>query len=146
MTEQEQNPEPALTQEQANKYIADEATHCPFCGSDQVEGQSFDYEDGRIYHPIICTACGRSWQDGYTLDSISADAVEGGEPSEFLYRTVTPTRIIIELSGGLVDAVYSNAAADVAIVDHDNIEDFTEGELAEHEQLLKEAAQLKAVL
>ena len=146
MTQQEQNPEPALTQEQADKYIADEGGSCPFCGSDQVEGQNFDYEYGRNYRGVTCTACGRSWQNGYTLDSISADGVEGGEASEFFYHTVKPARIIVEVSGGLIDAVYSNAPADVAIADHDNVEDFTEEELAEHEQLLKEAAQLKAVL
>ena len=146
MTEQEQKPEPALTQEQADKYIDGQGGECPFCGADQLEGGKYDDEYGRIYQHIACLACQRSWQDGYTLDSISADGVEGGEPSEFLYRTVKPARIIIEASGGLVDAVYSNTAVDVAIVDHDNVGDFTEEELAEHEQLLKEAAQLDPVL
>lgn len=70
-----------LTMEQARKYLlVRDGGECPYCGSNSITGDRPDMESGRIYQRVKCGTCGRSWTDGYTLDSVADD--QGGE---FLY-------------------------------------------------------------
>lgn len=48
------------------EYLAD-SNSCPFCGSSDVEGDSFDVDAGGVWQPIVCTTCNRKWNDLYTL-------------------------------------------------------------------------------
>lgn len=52
------------------RYVAGGGTHCPYCGSDQIEGQSFDVEDGKVYQEVVCVVCSAQWQNQYTLTGI----------------------------------------------------------------------------
>jgi len=49
------------------QYIAIGGTRCPFCNSDQIEGDSFDAEGGQVWQRVRCLDCGESWHDVYTL-------------------------------------------------------------------------------
>ena len=40
---------------------------CPFCGSDEVEGDSFDVEGDIVHQESCCNACDSEWSAGYKL-------------------------------------------------------------------------------
>jgi len=63
-----------LTQEQVNAYIAGDGAHCPFCGSDQIEGSSFDTDAGCVRQDIDCKACDATWTDSYHLAAVIDEA------------------------------------------------------------------------
>ena len=50
-----------LTAEQIAAYIAD-PYHCPYCGSDNIEGEVALFDDA-ITQDISCLSCGRRWRD-----------------------------------------------------------------------------------
>lgn len=58
---------------------------------------------------------------------------------------MTP-RIIIEVSGGVVQSVYADRPVSVDVLDHDNAKggDMTDAELEAHEKLEAETQKLKA--
>lgn len=42
--------------------------HCPYCGSDQIEGVgSVEVEGDNAYQDIYCLKCHKSWTDEYKL-------------------------------------------------------------------------------
>jgi len=43
------------------------SNHCPFCDSEQIEGESLDVNGNEAWQPISCIECGRRWLDIYTL-------------------------------------------------------------------------------
>ena len=105
-----------ITKETVEAYVAGGGIGCPVCRSRDTEGGPVEIDAGRAYQRLTCLACGACWQDGYTLDSVAAD---DGEP--FVRRSI---RILVEVSGGLVTAVYcSDADAEVELVDYDSAED-----------------------
>lgn len=63
----------ALTEERAHKYLKGGGANCPFCGAQDVEGESITLDDALAGQRIWCTACERHWFDTYTLTSVSDD-------------------------------------------------------------------------
>ena len=59
-----------LTQEKIDKYVKNGGGFCPYCGSEQYEGGSLDFESGGIYQQIVCNDCGKDWIDCYSLTSV----------------------------------------------------------------------------
>lgn len=40
---------------------------CPYCGSDQIEGESFDAEGAETWQTVRCLECDREWVEVYAL-------------------------------------------------------------------------------
>jgi len=40
---------------------------CPFCGSDDIVGDSYDYEGDTVTQEISCSSCHKTWNDIYKL-------------------------------------------------------------------------------
>ena len=49
------------------RYVAAGGTICPFCGSSNIEGGSFEINAGYAAQDVVCLACEREWQDSYIL-------------------------------------------------------------------------------
>ena len=64
-----------LTREQKIKYLARGGCRCPFCGSHDIQGDSFDYEGDEVSQRILCLnpKCGKSWVDVYRLMDVLDD-------------------------------------------------------------------------
>ena len=60
-----------LTEKQKKTYL-ENSNLCPSCKSDQIEGSSVEIDDGGAYQPMICSDCGKSWNDIYTLTDVEA--------------------------------------------------------------------------
>lgn len=104
-----------LTNEQAQNYLKNRGSSCPFCGSDQIQGDSVEVHDGRVYQSVQCLKCGEGWHDGYTLDSVADD---GGDV-EFHYPP--PPQFTVTVRGGVVQGVYASVDdAEVRIIDYDD--------------------------
>jgi len=54
-------------EEKQENYIKGEGCFCPHCGSDQIEGGSFNGEGNLVFQKINCMDCEESWDDVYTL-------------------------------------------------------------------------------
>jgi transcription elongation factor Elf1 len=59
-----------LTKRQARKYVREGWGHCPYCGSDEVEGDSLDAEGNHVYQVCTCCKCEAAWTDEYTLTGV----------------------------------------------------------------------------
>lgn len=64
------------------EYVAKRGMCCPFCQSDQIQGESIDFESSGVYQNIVCLSCKKEWTDVYKLASYEAlrlgDADEHG--------------------------------------------------------------------
>lgn len=49
------------------KYVENGGGACPFCGSGDIEGDSYDYEAAQVWQVVHCLACGEEWTDVYEL-------------------------------------------------------------------------------
>lgn len=49
------------------EYVAVGVGVCPFCRSDQIEGDSVDIHDRYATQEVSCSACGKTWDDRYKL-------------------------------------------------------------------------------
>ena len=49
------------------RYVAAGGTICPFCGSSNIEGGSFEINAGYAAQDVVCLKCEREWQDSYIL-------------------------------------------------------------------------------
>lgn len=58
------------TEKRLKKYLKDVDTKCPFCGSDQTEGSSFDQEANQVWQKISCSDCDQEWVDVYVLKRV----------------------------------------------------------------------------
>ena len=47
---------------------------CPVCGEGSPVFPDMEVIGGRLYQDVRCTACGKEWTLGYTLDSVSFGA------------------------------------------------------------------------
>ena len=56
-----------LTQNNIEDYIKENCNRCPFCDSQDIDGQSWDYDEGRVSQEVICLECGGCWEDIYSL-------------------------------------------------------------------------------
>ncbi len=61
-----------LTNDAKQRYLKGRGTHCPFCGSEQIEGSHVEVDGGRAVQPIGCLICDKEWSDIYTLDDVVA--------------------------------------------------------------------------
>ena len=63
-----------LTRQQKSRYLSRRGTHCPFCDSDQIEGTGDrDYDGDWNSQVVECRACGKRWQDIYTLTGVEPE-------------------------------------------------------------------------
>lgn len=56
-----------MTPKQSTEYLLD-PTRCPYCQSEDIEGQGFEYDD--MSQIIECNNCERRWKDIYTLTAV----------------------------------------------------------------------------
>ena len=50
------------------EYIGTGGGHCPFCGSENIEGSGHNELDGdNCWNEVECSNCGKRWNDIYTL-------------------------------------------------------------------------------
>lgn len=59
-------------QELQEKYI-NNPNACPFCGSDSISGEAGEFDNNIAYRDVTCTACGRTWTEGFVLDQVTFD-------------------------------------------------------------------------
>ena len=59
-----------ITTELAVKYTAD-PTHCPRCGSEDLETLEPKYQTPMLYEHVVCTDCGLEWIDAYKLVAVA---------------------------------------------------------------------------
>ena len=59
-----------LNLEVREKYLRTRGERCPFCGSERIEGGSFEGDGDTVWQDVECQACTRSWQDVYSLSDI----------------------------------------------------------------------------
>ena len=72
-----------LTVGQVRRYVeTDGYLSCPYCGSSAMEGRQIESETNRLYQEMLCLTCGKTWVDGYTLDSVGSG---DSEDFEFIY-------------------------------------------------------------
>lgn len=67
---------PVLTPEQQREadYLASGASKCPWCKSPNIEGTGdVDYDADWYSNHVVCNACGKEWEDVYTLSGIIED-------------------------------------------------------------------------
>lgn len=65
-----------LTLRQKSEYVKNPG-HCPFCGSDQIIGDSYDYGGESVAQRIDCDECGAAWNDIYILSDIEEIQEDG---------------------------------------------------------------------
>lgn len=53
------------------EYAERGGLNCPYCGSDNISGGSFDTYLGGVSQDVACGDCDRSWTDDYTLEGWS---------------------------------------------------------------------------
>ncbi len=58
-----------LTPKQKKKYLDQGGVRCPFCDSDQLEGDGFGDEQSSSEH-VRCLTCPKEWYDDYKLVAI----------------------------------------------------------------------------
>jgi hypothetical protein len=56
-----------LTQDDIDNYISGKTDACPFCGSVDIEGSSWDYDGDWTSQEVTCLECGGCWKDIYSL-------------------------------------------------------------------------------
>ena len=59
-----------LSRTKINKYVKAGGGYCPYCGSEEYEGGSLDFEGGGIYQNVRCLKCDSDWVDSYTLTNV----------------------------------------------------------------------------
>jgi len=59
-----------LNLEVREKYLRTRGVRCPFCGSERIEGGSFEGDGDTVWQDVECQACTRSWRDLYSLSDI----------------------------------------------------------------------------
>ena len=52
--------------EQKADYL-NNPNECPYCGSTDLEGDSFDSDDNTVSQEITCNRCYKDWTDVYHL-------------------------------------------------------------------------------
>ena len=68
-----------LTPKQKQEYVNSKSGNCPYCGSGDITGRGYDYDD-EPSQVIDCEECGQSWMDVFTL----ADILEMNDEGEII--------------------------------------------------------------
>ena len=58
------------------------AGHCPFCGSEDIEGDGVDVDGDGATQEVSCSSCEASWYDTYQLTGYRTINVPNAEPEE----------------------------------------------------------------
>jgi len=58
---------PRLSDEQKQKYLSNRGVRCPYCGSEDIQGQSVEINEGEAAQEVNCNACDGHWYDIYAL-------------------------------------------------------------------------------
>jgi transcription elongation factor Elf1 len=82
-----------LTRDQVAAYVASGGTKCPFCGSENISGESVQTDAGYAWQSVTCDACDTSWDDIYTLTG-----VEPGKYGEWIPEPGAPLGIHLEVA------------------------------------------------
>jgi transcription elongation factor Elf1 len=56
-----------MTSKQRRKYLKHKGVRCPYCGSEDIVGESVEIDGGTATQEVDCSACQREWQDVYAL-------------------------------------------------------------------------------
>jgi hypothetical protein len=59
-----------LTAAKKRAYVKQCGVRCPYCGSEQIEADSYDHESGVISQLVNCLECHFYWYDEYSLTGI----------------------------------------------------------------------------
>lgn len=54
------------------EYVACGGSKCPYCGSEDITGESFEAQGEECSQEISCNECGKSWVDIYKLSGFLA--------------------------------------------------------------------------
>jgi len=65
---------PKLSDEQKRKYLSIGGVLCPYCGSDDIQGESMEINEGEAAQEVNCNDCDGQWYDIYAL--IRVEGVE----------------------------------------------------------------------
>ena len=57
----------ALTEKQKKEYLQADGRRCPYCGSKDIDAESFNSGGDQAWQRIDCRDCDKSWHDIYTL-------------------------------------------------------------------------------
>ena len=49
------------------QYVLKKGTHCPYCNSENIEGQHVEITDSGAEQEICCLDCDKEWFDFYKL-------------------------------------------------------------------------------
>ena len=60
---------PSITDKE---YVEKGGNCCPFCGSDEIEGGSCDFEGSTVTVEVGCLVCDEEWDDVYSLTGFIA--------------------------------------------------------------------------
>jgi transposase-like protein len=56
-----------IDQDAKESYIKGGGNHCPYCGSQNIEGGDRESDDWGISQGVYCRDCGKEWTDIYRL-------------------------------------------------------------------------------
>jgi Zn ribbon nucleic-acid-binding protein len=65
---------PKLSDEQKRKYLSSGGARCPYCGSEDIQGESVQIEEGAAVQEVSCIDCDSQWYDIYKL--VNVEGVE----------------------------------------------------------------------
>jgi transposase-like protein len=69
-----------LTDAQYVKKTKKDDCVCPFCGSDNLDGEGVDVQKGGAQQEVTCQDCCASWYDNYVLTGYTV--INGPEPKD----------------------------------------------------------------
>jgi hypothetical protein len=81
-------PQVKLTEEQKQAYIQGRSGGCPYCKSNNIEGDSYEMHGNCVSQPISCLDCERQWEDVYTLTGIDETEETNGDGHSLVHRPV----------------------------------------------------------
>ena len=65
---------PRLSDEQKHKYLSICGVRCPYCGSEDIQGEAVEINEGEAAQEVNCNHCDGQWFDIYAL--VRVEAVE----------------------------------------------------------------------
>mgnify|MGYP001565147231 CR=1 FL=1 len=62
--------QPTLTPKDIKRYVNKGFSKCPFCKSDDIQGDSIEVDGHSVWQEIECMNCQAEWTDIYTLTNM----------------------------------------------------------------------------
>ncbi len=60
------------------EYLQNGGGFCPYCRSDEIEGDDMEFDRGCMEQRIRCHECSKRWWDHYSLEGIVEDENQNG--------------------------------------------------------------------